>query len=156
MAYDLDSKQTSVEVLARELRTVIGRMRRRMRQETSYEGLSWSHVSTLNTLSKMGSSTTSALARAEGMKPQSMGSIVATLTSENFIERSSDPNDLRQTVLKLTEKGHAWVVDRRREREDWLIRAIEKGLTASEQADLARTVRLLERVVAGDGTPISE
>jgi len=66
-------------VLARDLQAVVGKLKRRLRDQAHVGDLTPSQVSVLVRLEKDGPATTSGLARAEGMRPQSMAAVIATL-----------------------------------------------------------------------------
>ena len=87
------------------------------------------------------------LARAEGMRPQSMGSAVTLLESAGLVRGVPDPHDGRQTILSLTDTCREWITEGRAARQDWLIRTIRARLSPQEQQDLAATVKLLKRLV---------
>ncbi|MDE1996728.1 MAG: MarR family transcriptional regulator, partial [Rhizobiaceae bacterium] len=90
----------------------------------------------------------SSLARAEGMRPQSMGTLIAPLASRGLVIGAADPNDGRQTILSLTDAAREWLRKGRAAREDWLSRNIQAKLSTEEQALLAAAIALLERLVA--------
>ena len=52
-----------------------------------------------------GPATTADLARAEGVKPQSMGATIAALEEKGIVERKPHPTDGRQMNIALTAKG---------------------------------------------------
>lgn len=56
-------------------------------------------------LARDGPATTAELARAEGMKPQSMGATIASLEETGIVERKPHPTDGRQMNIALTAKG---------------------------------------------------
>lgn len=139
--------------LAAELRTILSRLKRRLREQGRREALRPSQISVLLRLEKDGAATVSGLARAEGMRPQSMSSIVASLQEAGFVSGSSDPNDGRQTLMSLSEKCEKLLRESRAARQDWLTVAIRQKLSAQEQQQLATTLKLLSRL-AEDG-PLS-
>jgi DNA-binding MarR family transcriptional regulator len=63
------------------------------------------------------------------------------------VSGAPDPGDGRQTILSLTPACRAWAESMRAARQDWLVRAIQTQLTADEQVELRRALRLLDRVV---------
>lgn len=133
--------------LAAELRSVVGRVIRRLREEVPPGELTWSQQKVLFRLERDGPATVTALAQAEGVRPQSMGATVAVLRDAGLIAGSPDPSDGRQTVLSLTEACRAQLKASRAAREDWLHRAIQTKLNASEQAELAGALQLVERLL---------
>ena len=98
-------------------------------------------------LERDGPMTGSALARAEAMRPQSMGAIVAALEATGYVAGAPDPADGRQTIISLTERFRDWVGTARAARQDWLFRTLQARLSAQEQHQLAGAVALLRRLI---------
>ncbi|GBQ25054.1 MarR family winged helix-turn-helix transcriptional regulator [Gluconacetobacter sacchari] len=134
-------------VLAQDVRALLGQLRRRLREQGTVGDLTPSQASVLLRLERDGPATASALARAEGMRPQSMASIVAALDAAGLIGGAPDPADGRQTLLSLTEDCRALVAQGRAARQDWLARAIDRHLSRQEQAALEAALGLLRRLV---------
>jgi DNA-binding MarR family transcriptional regulator len=132
--------------LATDIRTVIGKLKRRLREQANVGELTPSQVSALQRLEKDGPATTSSLARAEAMRPQSMAAIVSALDADGLVAGNPDPADGRQTILSLTERGRKLIEERRAARQDWLSRTIQARLTMAEQKTLAAALTLLERL----------
>ncbi|HEY4067443.1 MAG TPA: MarR family transcriptional regulator [Burkholderiaceae bacterium] len=132
---------------AGELRVLLGRFRRRLRAEGTVGSFSASQREVLSRLDREGPATVTALARGEGMRPQSMGAIVAALEAAGLVSGAPDPNDGRQTILTLTPACRQLIRSSRAAREDWLFRAIRSELSAKEQKELATGVALLKRLV---------
>jgi DNA-binding MarR family transcriptional regulator len=139
---------TDLEALAVELSAAIGQLRRRMRAAAGSEELNLSQAATLLRLEQAGWMTTADLARAEAMKPQSMGTILAAFEEEGLVERRPHPTDGRQVEFALTPKG----VEARRRRSaakrEWLLAAIAK-LTPADRDGLVSALALIKRL--GDG-----
>lgn len=133
--------------LAAELRSAMGKLKRRLRDEIQLGGLTWSQVAVLRVLERDGPATVTSLARAEGMRPQSMSVTVSALEASGFIAGTADPADGRQTIWSVTGVYRDWLKAGRAAREDWLFKAIRKSLTAAEQEQLATAVKLLKRLV---------
>jgi DNA-binding MarR family transcriptional regulator len=133
--------------LAAELRVVAGQLRRRLREQSSLGDLTESQLAVLRRLDKDGPATVSALARAEGMRPQSMGANVAALDAAGLVSGAPDPKDGRQTILSLTAACRERVKASRTAREDWLYRTLQTKLEPAEQEQLTRAVELLKRLV---------
>jgi DNA-binding MarR family transcriptional regulator len=132
-----------------ELGESIGLLVRRSRALAASEELSWTETSVLKRLGKDGPSTTADLARAQGMRPQSMRTIVAALEQMGMIERAPHSTDGRQVNLALTAKGAAVqkrVGDRKR---NWLAQAISR-LSERDQATLFEAGKIIRRLVEGD------
>lgn len=133
--------------LAQELRAFATALRRRLRDQADAGDLTPSQTAVLLRLEREGTATTSGLARAEGMRPQSMGAIVAALEAAGLVVGASDPADGRQTILSLTGHCRAWLAQGRAARQDWLARTIEARLSADEQDRLAAAIPLLLRLI---------
>jgi len=132
--------------LAAELRSLFGKLKRRLRDQADSGDLTPSQVSVLLRLEREGPATVSALARAEGVRPQSMGATVATLEAAGLVSGEPDPNDGRRTILSLTQACRNWMGEARAARQDWLTRTIETKLSPEEQETLAKGVELLKRL----------
>lgn len=133
--------------LATELRVMIGKLKHRLREQAHTGELTPSQTSVLLHLEREGSATVTALARIEGVRPQSMGATVAGLQAAGLVRGAPHPNDGRQTVLSLTPACRKMIKAGRAAREDWLLRTIQARLSGKEQAKLAAGVELLKRLV---------
>ncbi len=92
-----------------------------------------------------GPATTADLARAEGMKPQSMGATIAALEEMGMVEREPHPTDGRQMNIALTENGARMRKEARIAKQTWLAQAIAK-LDAAEQKSLPAVTALIKRL----------
>jgi DNA-binding MarR family transcriptional regulator len=133
--------------LAADLRALVSKMKRRFRSQMHMGNLTMSQVAVLAHLDRDGPMTVTNLAKAEGMRPQSMGAIVTGLEAAGHVSGAPDPKDGRQTILSLTPTCLAWIAEARAARQDWLLQAIDQQLTAREQDELARGIELLTRIV---------
>jgi DNA-binding MarR family transcriptional regulator len=131
---------------ARELHVVFSRLRRRIREVARDEDLTPSQVSALTLVGKHGAATASALASAEGVRPQSMAATLVALDQHGLIRRSPDPEDGRRQLVTLTEAGRARIEDNRQVREEWLARAFQDRCTAEERNTVLDALALLERL----------
>lgn len=141
------SETSSTAVMAGELRVLVGKLRRRLREQASVGDLTESQLAVLRRLERDGSATVSTLARAEGMRPQSMGSNVTALQAAGLVSGSADPSDGRQTLISLTPACKALIRSGRAAREHWLCQAIEQRLNSREQQQLGVAIALLARLV---------
>jgi DNA-binding MarR family transcriptional regulator len=130
--------------LASELRTVVGRLVRRLRDER--RDVSLMQVTVLGRLDLGGPAGISELAAAEHVRPQSMAATVASLESEGWVARSPHPDDRRRQVITLTRAGRAVLTADRERREGWLADAIARDLSARERRVLADAAKLLARL----------
>jgi DNA-binding MarR family transcriptional regulator len=138
---------TNAADLAQALRGFIGNLKRRLRAQSHAGGLSWAQFSMLSRLERDGPSTGTAIARGEGVRPQSMGATMAALQAEGLVASAPDPGDGRQTLWSVTKKCREIVKAARAARQDWLLAAIQKNFSQAEQSELARAVKLLERII---------
>ena len=136
---------TSVDLslVASELRVVLGQLVRRLRAEHRF---SLAHSAVLGRLDREGARSTSDLAAAERVRPQSMAQTVCELEADGLISRRPDPADGRRALLELTDRGLQTLAADRRQREGWLIQAIAEGFSEQEQQALAQAVPLLTRL----------
>ena len=146
MATAHDEQQAAPAALAAELRAILGLLMRRLREQGGFDDFTPSQVAALARLEREGPCTASALARAEGMRQQSMAVIVAALVQRGFVVGTADTADGRQTILDLTDAARDWIAAGRAIRQDWLTRVIDRELTPDEQQELARGITLLRRV----------
>lgn len=140
------SKQ-SFEAEANELALALGVLVRRFRATAPSEirELSWTQKSVMNRLESDGPATTADLARAEGVKPQSMGAVVATLEEMGFVERVAHPTDGRQMHIVLTEKGANARKDVGDAKRVWLAEALSR-LHPEEQKNLPVLIGLVKHL----------
>jgi DNA-binding MarR family transcriptional regulator len=129
--------------MASQLRLVLGRLVRRLRVEHRF-GLM--HGAVLGRLDRVGTMSTVELARAERVRPQSMGQTLSELEAQGLVERRPDPHDGRRTLLELTGAGSEALAEDRRQREGWMAHAIEAELDDDERRILSQAVELLERL----------
>lgn len=122
---------------------MLGQLVRRLRSEDSFP---ISHGAVLGRLDREGPQTTSELAAAERMRPQSMAQTLAELEADGLISRRPHPNDRRSSLIELTAGGRDRLHEERTRREDWLADAIRAQLTPAEQQTLIEAVALLERL----------
>ena len=141
-----DSASEPAAFIAMQLRPILSKLRRQLREHGGRKDLTPSQGYVLLRLEKDGPSAVSTLARAEGMRPQSMSAIVASLQGEGLVSGAPDPRDGRQTLISLTKKCQNWIREGRAAKQDWLTARIQSRLTAVEQQKLADTVELWRRL----------
>jgi DNA-binding MarR family transcriptional regulator len=133
--------------IAGELRVLLGKFGRRLRQEASLGDFTRSQLNVVGLLEREGPATVTSLARAEGVRPQSMGETLAVLKAAGLVTGTADPTDGRQTVLSLTAACREALRTARAARQDWLFRALRETLAESEREELAATIELLKRLL---------
>jgi DNA-binding MarR family transcriptional regulator len=119
---------------------------RRLRQFRPDGELTLSQTSALVRLDREGPATASELAAGEGIRPQSMCTIIGVLTERGLVAREPDPHDGRRIVVSLTAAGLDGLHGARRERARRLTAAISEELSPQEQEQLAAALPLLERI----------
>jgi DNA-binding MarR family transcriptional regulator len=148
----VSNRKTSIQTglastLAAEMRTVFRKLKLRLREHGGHSDLTTSQISVVLRLEKDGSATVSSLARAEGMRPQSMSAVVMPLQEAGLVRGAPDPNDGRQTLMSLTPKCLKRLQEGRATRQDWLTAIISQKLSAQEQEKLQAALALLTRLV---------
>ncbi len=132
--------------LADRLRVSIGRLARRLRQQ-SLGGLTPSQASVISTLDVHGPMTMGRLAEHEGIAKPSVTGIVGRLVDKGLVEKRDDSSDRRSSIVAITPEGSQLLEQRRRERTAYLARRIEQ-LDGDDRAVLERAVVLLEKMIA--------
>ncbi|KDE99775.1 MarR family transcriptional regulator [Mycolicibacterium aromaticivorans JS19b1 = JCM 16368] len=137
--------QSSIRA-ARELRVVFSRLRRRLRAVAAADDLTPSQTAVLLRLFKDGPTSTSQLAGAERVRPQSMAATVAALDRHGLIDRTPDPDDGRRQLIGLTNVGRRRAESDRKVREEWLVRAMQDRYTEDERQVINDALTLLGRL----------
>lgn len=134
------------ERLAADLRVTLGRVVRRLRQAHEPGELTLSELTVLSRLDRNGPATPSALAEAERVRPQAMGTTLATLEQRGRVSRMPDPDDGRRVSMSLTEAGRRLLLDRRSASVTRLTKALTESFTAEERQCLVEAAVLLDRL----------
>jgi DNA-binding MarR family transcriptional regulator len=143
---DVEAISESAAQAAQELRVVFSRLRRRLKDFAAGEDLTPSQTAVLIRLWKDGASSTSALAGAERVRPQSMATIVAGLDRHGLIRRAPDPDDGRRQELTLTKAGRERAESDRQAREEWLARSLQDQFSERERRVIVEALSLLHRL----------
>jgi DNA-binding MarR family transcriptional regulator len=146
----VDGIGDSAVTAARELRVLFSRLRRRLRDLGVDDDLTPSQTAVLTRLWKEGASSASGLAGAEGVRPQSMATIVAALEQRGLIERTPDPEDGRRQVVSLTSQGRRRAESDRQARQEWLARAIQERYSERERRVILEALSLLDRLTESE------
>ena len=131
---------------AGDLRALVGRLSRRLRQTSMVGEMTLPQASVLSVLEREGPATPGVLATRERISPQSMGAILISLDALGLVSRTPDPTDGRRLVISLTEAGLQAVQGARRQREERLARTLADHFTDEEQQVLIAALPLLERL----------
>jgi DNA-binding MarR family transcriptional regulator len=140
----MKENRKNLEIAVTELLSVTGQLTRRLRAVSNTRELTWSQVAIMARLEEAGPLTTADLARAESVKPQSMGGTLAAMEEEGLVERQPHPTDGRQILYALTDEGR----EARRKvslaKREWLLAAIAQ-LSLAEQKTLLAAVDIIRR-----------
>lgn len=136
----------NVEPAVTDLVQAISLLVRRVRAEGGGEELTFAQAMVMKRLREDGPKTTADLARDEGMKPQSMGAIIAGLEETQLVEKRPHPTDGRQMTIDLTAKGAALLKRVGDAKRAWLAQAIAQ-LSDDEQAVLFAAGKIIRRLV---------
>ena len=131
---------------ARDLRVVFSRLRRRLTDLATADDLTPSQTAVLIRLAKDGPASTSQLAGAERVRPQSMATTLAGLDRHGLIQRRPDPDDGRRQVITLTAEGRRRAESDRQVREEWLVRAMQDNYSEQERGLIVEALVLLGRI----------
>jgi DNA-binding MarR family transcriptional regulator len=132
--------------IALEIRTVFRKVKLHLRGQGKHGDLTPSQISVVLRLEEGGPATVSSLARAEGMRPQSMSTVMTPLQQAGLVGGAPDPSDGRQTLMSLTPKSLKWLKEGRAARQDWLARRISEKLSVREQETLRAALNLLTKL----------
>lgn len=134
--------------LAAQLRAVLLVSSRILRTRTADDRVSASQFSVLAYLQRNGEATPGAIAAFEHVSPPVMTRILRRLEADGLVVRCSDPEDGRQVLVSLTEKGDDVVARGRRERDAWLSTRIG-DISVHERQTLREATEILRRSFLG-------
>jgi DNA-binding MarR family transcriptional regulator len=127
----------------------IGMLVRRARATAASGELSWTEIGVLKRIANEGPATTADLARAQGMRPQSMRTIIAMLEKMGMVERRPHATDGRQVNIELTATGAAAQKSAGDAKRTWLAQAIGR-LDQQERETLFAAGRIIKRLAKSD------
>jgi DNA-binding MarR family transcriptional regulator len=155
--YWLAVEKMTAPVLAVELDRAIQRLRARIRAESGVGASAWSRsqLLALDRLIAGPPMTTSDLAAAEYVRPQSMAATLAPLLDAGLVTRHRDPDDGRRVLIVPTDAGRDALRSVQSQRDAWLASAIERELDEEELAVLPGLVQLLDRLADSDTPPVT-
>jgi len=135
-------------MLAEQLRTVLGRLVRKLRKlSPADEQLSQTERSILVLLDQHEKLLSAELAIMEKITPQSMGQLLNHLAALDLIKKNISKEDKRKVFISLSAAGKNRLIKVRKERDEWLNMAIAKVCTEKEQAILLKAIVPLTKLV---------
>jgi DNA-binding MarR family transcriptional regulator len=129
-----------------DLAHAVGLFARRIRAVAASHDLSWAESAVMARLARDGPATTADLARAESVKPQSMGATIVVLEERGLVARRPHPTDGRQVNIELTAKGAALRKSVKDAKGTWLAQAITQ-LDEGERETLFAAGEIIRRLV---------
>lgn len=123
----------------------VARLNRRLRQERQSD-LTPTQLSTLGTLGTLGPSTPGQIAAHERIQPPSVTRTLNCLIDLGLVTREPHPDDGRQVVVALSERGQGMLTAERERRDAWLHAHLE-ALTAQERRTLHDATDIMEKLV---------
>jgi DNA-binding MarR family transcriptional regulator len=135
--------------IAGDLRMLIGKLNRKLREQGSHGDLTASQKAVLLQLEAAGPATVTTLAKELRVRSQSMGATVSVLEAAGYVSGAPDPNDGRRTILSLTPACRDKILAGRAARQDWLYQMIRAKFDAGDHRDLVASIELLKRLVDG-------
>jgi DNA-binding MarR family transcriptional regulator len=139
----------SLETATADFVQAIGLLVRRVRAAGGVQEVSWSQTSVMKRIAASGPVTIADLARAESVKPQSMGTTVASLEDMGFVGRKPHPTDGRQMMIELTAKGAAELTRTGDAKRAWIQHAISQ-LNESDRQTLFAAEPIIRRLAERD------
>jgi DNA-binding MarR family transcriptional regulator len=142
------SVERDLSGLAAQLRLVITRTARRLRQQAGTD-LGPSQTSALASVERHGPLTPSELARIECVQRPTATRIVARLEEAGLVERVADPTDGRSFTVSINADGRALMNKLRTRKNAYLARRL-RGLDQEDLATLERAAEILEDLLEGE------
>jgi DNA-binding MarR family transcriptional regulator len=139
------ASRTSAAELASLLRPALLRLTRLVRNQRVDVSVTLTQLSAMGTLSKSGPMSAGELAACERVQPPSMSKVLSTLEERGLVRRAVHPDDRRQVILAITDKGEALLESERRTRDTWLTRRLA-ALTGEQRDLLRRVVPILDKL----------
>ena len=135
---------------AEALRTAITRTARRLRQEAG-GGLSPTVLAALASIERYKVVTPGELAQIEGVRRPTVTRVVNRLEQAGLIERRSDPQDGRSSLISVSRAGHEYLAAHRQRKSAWLADLIEE-MPDEDAETLARAAEILTEALAAHRT----
>jgi len=140
-ATDQYSAEADETDLGGQVRSAVGRLYRRFRNERPEGSLGDAALDVLTRLHKHGPQTLTELSEHNRVSPASMSQIVNRLTSAGYAVRTRDPGDGRKVLFSATAEGDELAGAARAQRNAWLDDQL-RALSAEDRAVIARAAGL--------------
>lgn len=131
---------------AYNLRLLVSRLRRRLKEVYDSQDLTPSQISVISRLSHGGPASTSDLAVAEGVRRQSIAAVVNALEERGVVHRQSDPQDARRQLIVLSPSAVEALEGTRQLRDQWLADVLQQTYSQDELAVIDHALVLLDRM----------
>jgi DNA-binding MarR family transcriptional regulator len=129
---------------SQKLARSVARLHRRLRRERHTE-LTPTQLAVLGTVRVLGPVTPSAIAEREGVRPPSITRTLNCLADDGYVLREPHPDDRRQVLVRLSDKGEALIAEQQHRRDAWLDSRLA-SLTVDERTTLREASALLEKL----------
>ena len=128
-----------------ELRLLVQRVARRIRNNRRDESMSDSQLGVLFLLEKSGDASPSELADHERVSPPSMNRTLNGLEESGLVRRAPSPDDARKVIVSITDEGRELIRETRRLRTAWFSRQLS-ALSREERAAMEAVIPILRRI----------
>ncbi|MEN3314280.1 MAG: hypothetical protein V7605_514 [Acidimicrobiaceae bacterium] len=139
--------KTGSASLAADIRLLVGRLARRLRQEAA-AGLTPSQLSALASVEDLEPVQLGDLARVEAVAPPTLTRAVARLEDQALVRRRADPTDGRAVLIETTAAGRRALRDLRQARVAFLAKRLDT-LSDDDRLVVARAVAVLGELLSG-------
>ena len=136
--------------LASDIQSMVRALRLRLISESQPGGITPSQRSVLVALSEKAPWTQTELASRDRVRPQTMGTIVASLEELGFVRRSACEDDGRRIHIQLTADGKSVLQQEREHRGSWLAQVLTNELSPAERQQLTAALPLLSKIADAD------
>ena len=141
-------KDTDVNEIAENLRRVISRLLKILKNQTKNdELLSLTERYTLGSIYQYSEILPSELAVMEKVTAQSMSQIINKLLEHGFIKKTPSKTDKRKVIITITATGKKIVEKRRSEKQEWLAQSIFEKTTQKEKEVLVNAIKVLAKLI---------
>ena len=131
------------EFCAAQIRRTVSLLARTLRPNLQRDQISTAKLSVIGHIYRAGKITPSELASREKVKLQTLTRLLAELTADRWVSRTQDKTDGRQTLLSLTARGRARLIDAAMAVDASLAEIIESTLSEADRKSLLRACEML-------------